>query len=319
MINSLMKRIVWSENMQAVNVYIQQFLAYLHVEKNSSEYTIYFYETDLSTFSNFLEREGITSLDDVNSFTVRVFLTELYDRKLSRRSVSRTISCLRSFYVYLEKDKIVTSNPFLHITLPKQDVNIPNFFYEEELTQLFEVSDVTTAIGQRNQALIEILYATGIRVSECEQLKLRQIDFSVQVLSVIGKGRKERFIPFGQYASEALKRYINEGRNELLSKSTAGVTENLFLNSRGKPITARGIRYVLNQMIKQTSLTVNMHPHKIRHSFATHMLNEGADLRSVQELLGHDNLSSTQIYTHVTKDRLRNVYMNTHPRARPDE
>lgn len=318
MINPLVESIVWSENMQTINLYIQQFLAYLHVEKNASEYTIYFYETDLSNFSNFLDKEGITSIEHVNPSVVRLFLTELYNRKLSRRSVSRNISCLRSFYMFLEKDRIVTSNPFLHITLPKQDVNIPEFFYEEELAQIFKVSDITTAIGQRNQALIETLYATGIRVSECEQLTLRQIDLSVKVLSVIGKGRKERFIPFGQYASEALKRYMDEGRKELLNKSTASSTEILFLNSRGKAITSRGIRYVLNQMLKRSSLTVNMHPHKIRHSFATHLLNEGADLRSVQELLGHDNLSSTQIYTHVTKDRLRNVYMNTHPRAKPE-
>lgn len=305
--------------MQTNNIYIQQFLAYLHVEKNASDYTIQFYKSDLSIFSNFLKKEGITALTDVNPATVRIFLTELYDRKLSRKSVSRTLSCLRSFYMYLEKDRIVESNPFTHITLPKQEVRIPNFFYEEELSQLFHISDLTTAIGQRNQALIETLYATGIRVSECEQLTLHQIDFHLQVLNVIGKGRKERFIPFGQYASEALKRYIDEGRQDLLSKQTTNATEYLFLNSRGKPITARGIRYVLDQMMRQTSLTVNIHPHKIRHSFATHMLNEGADLRSVQELLGHDNLSSTQIYTHVTKDRLRNVYMNTHPRAKPNE
>src|SRR5699024_10410941 len=141
MINSLLKSIGWSENMHAINVYIQQFLAYLHVEKNSSENIIYFYEIELSTLSDLLVIRRITSVEQVDSSTVRLFLTELYNRKLSRRSVSRTISCLRSFYVFLEKDRIVTSNPFLHITLPKQDVNIPSFFYEEELTELFKVSD----------------------------------------------------------------------------------------------------------------------------------------------------------------------------------
>lgn len=317
MINPLVKKnSIWSGSVSTIKTHIRQFLTYLHVEKNASDYTIQFYESDLWMFLTFLEKEHITKVEDVNQLTVRLFLTELYSRQLSRRSVSRTLSCLRSFYTFLEKDKVTEQNPFANIPLPKQDMKIPNFFYEEELSELFAVSDVTTAIGQRNQALLETLYATGIRVSECEQLRLDQIDFHLNVVNVIGKGRKERFIPFGQYASEALQRYIAEGRKELM-QADSDLSDTVFVNSRGSPITARGIRYILTSMMKQTSLTVHIHPHKIRHTFATHMLNEGADLRSVQELLGHDNLSSTQIYTHVTKDRLRNVYMNTHPRAKP--
>lgn len=304
--------------MSTINTHIQQFLAYLHVERNASNYTIQFYQADLTLFESFLNKEHIMDVHDVTPLTVRVFLTELYKRQLSRTSVSRTLSCLRSFYTFLEKDQRLTQNPFAHIPLPKQDERIPSFFYEEELSELFTVSDSSTALGQRNQALLEILYATGIRVSECQQLQLHQIDFHVNVLSVIGKGRKERFIPFGQYANESLRLYIENGRKELLQK-TSEKTNYVFLNARGNPLTDRGIRYVLQELMKQTSLTVNIHPHKIRHSFATHLLNEGADLRSVQELLGHDNLSSTQIYTHVTKDRLRNIYMNTHPRAKPNK
>ncbi len=304
--------------MTTVNTYIQQFLAYLHVERNASNYTIQFYRADLTLFETFLSKEHIQDVHDVTPLTVRVFLTELYNRQLSRTSVSRTLSCLRSFYTFLEKDYGLIQNPFAHIPLPKQDERIPSFFYEEELSELFTVSDSSTALGQRNQALLEILYATGIRVSECQQLHLHQIDFHICVLSVIGKGRKERFIPFGQYANESLRLYIENGRKELL-QNTSEKTDYVFLNARGNPLTDRGIRYVLQEMMKETSLTVNMHPHKLRHSFATHLLNEGADLRSVQELLGHDNLSSTQIYTHVTKDRLRNIYMNTHPRAKPNK
>lgn len=304
--------------MTTVNTYIQQFLAYLHVERNASNYTIQFYRADLTLFETFLSKEHIKDVHDVTPLTVRVFLTELYNRQLSRTSVSRTLSCLRSFYTFLEKDHGLIQNPFAHIPLPKQDERIPSFFYEEELSELFTVSDSSTALGQRNQALLEILYATGIRVSECQQLHLHQIDFHISVLSVIGKGRKERFIPFGQYANESLRLYIENGRKELL-QNTSEKTDYVFLNARGNPLTDRGIRYVLQELMKETSLTVNMHPHKLRHSFATHLLNEGADLRSVQELLGHDNLSSTQIYTHVTKDRLRNIYMNTHPRAKPNK
>lgn len=167
MINPLVKKSsIWSENVQTIKTHIRQFLAYLHVEKNASDYTIQFYTSDLFMFLAFLEKEHITNIREVNQLTVRVFLTELYARKLGRRSVSRTLSCLRSFYTFLEKDQLTDQNPFANIPLPKQDMRIPNFFYEAELSELFEVSDVSTVIGQRNQALVETLYATGIRVSE---------------------------------------------------------------------------------------------------------------------------------------------------------
>lgn len=294
---------------------LQQFIEYLEIEKNASTYTISFYTQDITDFFGFLEREQIASLDEVSPAVVRVYLTELYDRKLSRKSVARILSCLRSFFHFLDREQTLLMNPFLHISLPKQDNRIPDFFYEQELQPLFEVSDLTTPLGQRNHALLEVLYATGIRVSECKGLMIRDIDFVIGVLKVIGKGRKERYIPFGQYAQAALETYRNDGRLTLLEKSRED-TDIVFLNAHGRPLTTRGIYYILDAMIKQTSLTASIHPHKLRHTFATHLLNEGADLRSVQELLGHDNLSSTQIYTHVTKDRLRNVYLNSHPRAR---
>ncbi|HZW67050.1 MAG TPA: tyrosine recombinase XerC [Pseudogracilibacillus sp.] len=298
--------------------YIERFITYLYVEKNASDYTMTFYKKDIATFAEFLQSIDLDSFSKVTYYNVRVFLTTLYNRKLSRKTVSRTLSSLRTFYKFLERESLVETNPFVRIPLPKQDKLIPDFFYEEELSELFQVNDVTTPLGQRNQALLELLYATGIRVSECQSLTLDQIDFNFNMIKVIGKGNKERYVPFGQFAEEALSTYINEGRKELLPKHDEAL-QAVFLNARGSPLTTRGIRYVLEQMIKQTSLTVNIHPHKFRHTFATHMLNEGADLRSVQELLGHENLSTTQIYTHVTKDRLRRVYMNSHPRAKEDK
>lgn len=301
--------------MRTFTDYLNQFSTYLKVEKNASDYTIVFYRRDMEVFFSFLQTEGISSLDDVDQVVVRVFLTELYRQKLARKSVSRMLSSLRSFYKYLEREERVTTNPFAHVPLPKQDKLIPDFFYLEELSELFQASDISTALGQRDQALLELLYATGIRVSECQALRLEQVDFSLGVINVIGKGRKERFIPFGQYAQDALHTYIKDGRNELLDGNLEE-SDIVFLNARGRPITTRGIHYVLEKMIKKTSLTVRIHPHKFRHTFATHLLNEGADLRTVQELLGHENLSTTQIYTHVTKDRLRHVYMNSHPRAK---
>lgn len=294
----------------------EQFLEYLEVERHYSAFTITFYKHDLKLFLDFLEKEQITTLEDVDYRVVRVFLTELYDRKLKRTSVSRTLSCLRSFYAFMETRQFINQNPFLHISLPKQDQYIPEFFYENELKELFKVNDTSTPLGQRNQALLETFYATGLRVSEAAALQIQDIDFQLSVLKVTGKGRKERYIPFGEYAQQALERYMKSGREQLLKNKQS--VNGMFLNNRGNPLTTRGIYYVFESMIKKTYLTANIHPHKLRHTFATHLLNEGADLRTVQELLGHENLSSTQIYTHVTKDRLRNVYLNAHPRARSD-
>src|SRR5699024_878610 len=177
---------------------------------------------------------------------------DLYAKKLSRKSVSRTLSCLRSFFSFLERENKIELNPFLHIPLPKQDQYIPDFFYEKELNELFRINDVTTSIGQRNQALLETFYATGIRVSECRALKVSKIDFSLGMLMVLGKGRKERLVPFGQYAKEALETYIDNGRKQLLAKSKEP-TDYLFLNANGKPLTTRGIHYILNTMIQKTS------------------------------------------------------------------
>lgn len=292
----------------------QGFVEYLQIEKNASPYTIQYYQEDLNTFFQFLRGEGINDLLEVNQQVVRLFLTQLYDQKLSRRSVSRKISSLRSFYKFIEREDETYTNPFVHIHLPKAEHPVPGFLYMQELEKLFEVNDLTEPLGQRDQAILEVLYGTGIRVSECQSLKLSDIDFTVGTLFVRGKGRKERYVPFGRFAEIAMETYLNEGRVQLLGKANAS-TDIVFLNARGKPLTTRGIRLILNKMVDRAALTVNLHPHKLRHTFATHMLNEGADLRTVQELLGHESLSSTQIYTHITKDHLREVYMKSHPRA----
>ncbi|WP_147209678.1 tyrosine recombinase XerC [Oceanobacillus sojae] len=293
---------------------MDQFIEYLQIEKNASPYTVQYYRSDLETFEAFMQREGINDLREVSYREVRIFLTELYDAALSRRSVSRKISSLRSFYRFLERENLVLENPFKQLTLPKAEKPVPGFLYEEELENLFCVSDLTSDLGQRDQALLEVLYGTGIRVSECQQLQLKDIDFSIGTIFVKGKGRKERYVPFGSFAAAALEKYLINGRENLLNKSN-NMTENVFLNARGNPITTRGIRTVLNKIVEKASLNIQIHPHKLRHTFATHMLNEGADLRSVQELLGHESLSSTQIYTHVSKEHLKKAYMKSHPRA----
>ena len=268
----------------------EQFSLYLKIEKDVSPYTLKYYNQDIDDFKVFLNREQIFGFADIDDRVVRFFLTYLYQRKLSRKSVARKISSLRTFYKYLEREKITTSNPFLTVSLPKTEQTLPHFLYEEEIKELFSISDLTTPLGQRNQALLEIMYATGIRVSELVNLTIDAIDFSLETILVMGKGRKERYIPFGSYAKDAISLYISEGRQVLLKKNSAG-TDYLFLNSNGKQLTTRGVSYILNKIVDEAATTIHIHPHALRHTFATHMLNAGADLRSVQELLGHDHLS----------------------------
>ncbi|WP_410983897.1 tyrosine recombinase XerC [Bacillus cereus] len=293
---------------------LQLFVGYLQIERNYSKYTIASYQNDLEHFVQFMEREGISSFLDVTYVDVRLYLTTLHDEKLARKSVARKVSSLRSLYRFLMREGYREDNPFVLASLPKKEWSIPKFLYVEELEKLFEVSDAETPLGQRNQALLELMYATGIRVSECVSLQLADIDFSVGTILVTGKGKKQRYVPFGSYAQDALITYIENGRKQL-AKKTEEHSQMVFLNAKGTPLTDRGVRYILNELIKKASLTMKISPHMLRHTFATHMLDEGADLRTVQELLGHENLSTTQIYTHVSKERLRSVYMKHHPRA----
>lgn len=293
----------------------KSFIRYLKVEKNASPHTVAFYTTDFHSFMHFLKDRNIDNIEHVDVKIVRQYLSFLYNEKLSRKSVSRKISSLRSVFSFLQREQIIHQNPFQQIHLPKQEQSLPSFLYENELEELFKVNDLSTPLGQRNQALLEVLYGTGIRVSECYMLNVEHIDFSVGVMLIQGKGRKERYAPFGAYASEALQTYLAEGRKELIVKTNEKDSNALFLNSRGHRLTVRGIRHVLNEIVKKASTTIQLNPHKLRHTFATHMLDSGADMRVVQELLGHASLSSTQVYTHVTKDHLKRAYMNAHPRA----
>ena len=242
----------------------------------------------------------------------RLYVTKLYDENLARTSISRKISSIRSFFRYLNREVDLDDAPFRSLYHPKKEGRLPNFFYEEELQQLFATSSGSDDKSIRNMAILELLYATGIRVSECVSIELDQIDFHYSILRVMGKGRKERIVPFGQYAHDALLQYIKEVRPKLMKNKEH---QRLFVNMRGGELTARGVRHILNDMMEAASLHSKIYPHMLRHTFATHLLNNGADLRTVQELLGHAHLSSTQVYTHVTKEHLRNTYMNAHPRA----
>ncbi|MGM9948615.1 MAG: tyrosine recombinase XerC [Lysinibacillus sp.] len=291
---------------------LAHFIKYVQLEKNFSVHTVREYESDVRQFLHFLEQEGVYCLTDVEYLHARLYVTKLYEEHMARTSISRKISSIRSFFRYLNREGELDDAPFRSLYHPKKEERLPSFFYEEELQQLFAASSGTDAKSIRNMAILELLYATGIRVSECVSIEMNQIDFAYSILRVMGKGRKERIVPFGQYAHEALQRYINEVRPKLMKDKDH---QYLFVNMRGSELTARGVRHILQEMTEKASLHSKIYPHMLRHTFATHLLNNGADLRTVQELLGHAHLASTQVYTHVTKEHLRNTYMNTHPRA----
>ncbi|MCL2559645.1 MAG: tyrosine recombinase XerC [Turicibacter sp.] len=292
---------------------IKKYLHYLTYEKRYSELTIMSYEKDIANWTVFLDSRGV-SVFDVTYREVRLFLQECHRKKLARTSVGRTMSAIKMFYRFLVSEGIIVSNPITLIKASRGVNTLPKFLYEQEMTALFSAIDTSDALGKRNFALLELLYATGIRVSECCALKLTDFDFDSGTLLVHGKGGKTRYVPMGEFAVSAMEAYLNEARVELMKKAKVE-TDVAFLNYRGTALTDRGVRDVLVRITEQTSENIKLSPHMIRHTFATHLLNNGADLRSVQELLGHANLSSTQIYTHVSKDRLKAVYEKSHPRA----
>ncbi|MCK0470743.1 tyrosine recombinase XerC [Halalkalibacter sp. APA_J-10(15)] len=294
--------------------WIQLFIQYLQMEKNCSIHTVRNYEGDLLHFAHFIEQLGVVCYTDVLSDHVKKYLTELFEKKYARKTVSRKISTLRSFYSFHQREERVKDNVFTFIHLPKSEHKLPNFLYEEEMNHLFEGLSGHRPIDQRDRALLELLYATGMRVSECSQLLIEHVDFSIGTVYLMGKGQKERYVPIGSYALDSIYTYIHNGRVQLAEKAKDS-NQSLFLNYRGGRLSERSIRTIIQKRMDQTALQKKLRPHDIRHSFATHLLNNGADLRVVQELLGHEHLSTTQIYTHVTKERLRDVYKQHHPRA----
>ncbi|WP_033543933.1 tyrosine recombinase XerC [Planococcus sp. CAU13] len=291
---------------------VRSFISYIQLEKNYSEHTVHHYEYDLAGFFLFLESEGVDDLQQVEYLHARNYMTKLYEDQLSRTTVSRKISAIRSFFKYGNREFGLSEEAFRSLYHPKKEDRLPQFFYEEELMALFESVKGEDNLSIRNTALLELLYATGMRVSECVSIRMKDLDRHMQIVKVMGKGRKERYIPFGQFAHNALEQYIDEVRPKLMKNTEHDA---LFVNNRGEGLTARGIRHILTECMKTASANSNIYPHMIRHSFATHLLNNGADLRTVQELLGHSHLASTQVYTHVTKEHLRKTYLNSHPRA----
>lgn len=295
--------------------FIDMFIHYLAVERRYSDETVKAYVQDLKKFERFLADSGTSSLIEVRLMDVRLFLSYLDEEQFSRNSISRMLSSLRGFYSFLVREKVLQENPVSTISFKNRSQSLPKFLYDEELEKIFETAKGTEPLDYRNTALLEVLYATGIRVSECRTIKVEDIDFDLGLILVTGKGNKERYVPFGQFALSAIEEYQEKGRTPLINKFQKDHSF-LFVNRVGDPLTSGGIEYILKQIMTKSGLTGDLHPHMLRHTFATDMLNGGADMRTVQEMLGHASLSSTQIYTHVSKDALQRNYQSFHPRAK---
>ena len=289
----------------------QVFLSYLENQKGYSSHTILNYRNDLETFFVFLKREGISSFEEVDYRVIRNYLHFLEEKKFAKTTVSRHISSLRSFYKYLVKEKVVIKNPMVFISNPKLDKKLPKFLYEREVEKLLSMPKLNHPKGIREALLLEFLYATGVRVSELCNVKIKDISFSDKSILILGKGEKERYVYFGSKLETLLKLYVKEARPFFEREKN----DYLFLNDSGGQLHDRRVRTILDNLLKKSCADFHISPHMLRHSFATHMLNNGADLKTVQELLGHTDLSTTQIYTHISNERLRNVYLHAHPRA----
>lgn len=298
--------------------YITLFKRYLKHERRFSDHTVLNYNIDLRDFESFLIEEGITAIQEVGFSVARRFITYLYKKGLSRSSINRKISALRSFFRFLVGEGFVEDNPFLLISLQRKPKKMPRFLQEEEIAALFDAIDRSTVLGQRNYAIIDLLYGCGLRVSELVNLDLDDILWDLNVLSIHGKGNKERYVPLNDTTKGTLLEYVLKTRPQLAMVSRSN-TIAVFLNHRGKRLTTRGVRDILNRVIQEAAGISNLSPHMLRHSFATHLLNHGADIRSVQALLGHESLSTTQIYTHVSRERLKDIYLQAHPHAKEEK
>jgi tyrosine recombinase XerC len=283
--------------------YIEKFIRYLEIEKNYSRHTILNYRLDLEGFKKFL---GATDPEGIDYLLLRKYLAQLRERNLHTRSVSRHLSTLRSFFKFLTREGFLKTNPIASLSSPKPEKHLPQFLTEEEVDKLIAVTSFKDERGLRDRAILETFYSTGMRISELVGLGVDDVDFIGGIVKVRGKGKKERIVPIGDHAISAIRGYLEKKEKQ---------TEAIFLNKNGRRITDRGVRIIVSKYIRLASIRQGISPHTLRHSFATHLLNRGADLRSVQELLGHANLATTQIYTHLTTERLKSVYDKAHPRA----
>ena len=302
-----------------MNKLINEFYDYLRYQKNYSDYTVKNYIKDILEYYEFLNKNQF-KYNDVNYDKCIKYLNFLNDQNQTDENenlsgtdyrICRKLSSLRTFYKYLVLNNKMDVNPFLLVSSPKKEKRIPKFINYDNIREIFDIPNLKTKEGQRQRVILEVLYASGVRVSELVSIKLSDIDFNNKTILIFGKGSKERLVSFGEYAKDIMNLYIEDGRNKLLS----GISSDYLIVGDKKPkLTTRRIEQIINDIINQTSIKLNITPHMFRHTFATHLLDNGCDLLAVQELLGHTSLSSTEIYTHVSNEHLRDVFIKCHPR-----
>ncbi|MDA7027093.1 site-specific tyrosine recombinase XerD [Bacillus sp. CLL-7-23] len=296
-----------------MKVHIKDFIHYAVVERGLSHNTVVSYERDLTSYVTYLEEiEQLTSVDQVTRLHIIQFLKHLQDAGKSGKTIVRHLASIRAFHQFLLREKVANQDPSIHIESQKTERTLPKVLSLEEVETLLNTPKLTSPFGYRDKAMLELLYATGVRVSEMIELKLSDVHLSMGFIRCFGKGRKERIVPLGEAASHAVEEYLSKARGKLLKKNTEDA---LFLNHHGKQISRQGFWKNLKKIALEAGIQKELTPHTLRHSFATHLLENGADLRAVQEMLGHADISTTQIYTHVTKTRLKDVYKKYHPRA----
>lgn len=293
---------------------LAEYIIYLKIERGLSANTVTSYKRDIEKYLTFLTEKKITQLDEVSRFEILDFLQTLRQAGAADNSIIRMVSSLRKFHQYLKRESIVADDPMQLIDTPKKASTLPKAISPQAIEQLLEAPDTTTPLGVRDRTILELMYATGLRISELVNLKLSDMHLTMGFIQTMGKGEKERIIPLGEIASQWLDHYL-DGARVYLQDQSAETSEYVFLNSRGKGLSRQGVWKKVKQLALEAGIDQNVTPHTLRHSFATHLLENGADLRMVQELLGHADISTTQIYTHITKTRLKQVYSDYHPRA----
>lgn len=299
---------------QEIQDAIADYIHFLRVERQLSENTLQSYNRDIKDYSkNIFETQQLETFDNIDRFHIMQYLQSLRNKGISARTVSRHISSIRSFHQFLLREKRCDHDPTVHIEMPKIEQKLPKVLSIEEIDRLIAAPNVAKPQGVRDRAMLELLYATGMRVSECIELNLDDIHLTMGFVRVFGKGGKERIIPLGNSAIEACTNYLNKARFQLENVKLR--TEALFINQRGKRLTRQGCWKLMKGYAEKAGIDKELTPHILRHSFATHLIENGADLRAVQEMLGHADISTTQIYTHISKTRLSEVYKQFHPRA----
>jgi integrase/recombinase XerC len=307
--------------------WIEKYMEYLRYQRNASSHTIRNYSSDLEQFYSFLTHSPdgnprpAPDLEQIDNLTIREFLGGLYQRKNRKSSVARKLATLRSFMKFLSVQGAIPGNPAKIVASPKQENRLPDYLTIDAITSLIEAPDTNTDAGKRDRAILELLYGAGLRAGELVGLNLGDVSLGESLVRVVGKGRKERIVPFGSRAAEALQAYLQVRGEQikpcnLQAKEKAPAAEAVFLNLRGGRLTSRSVGYIVDHHVGRLSQRLKVHPHTLRHTFATHMLSAGADLRAIQELLGHESLSTTQKYTHVSVEQLIRVYQSCHPRAK---